>query len=230
MVPGGLVQLTEAPPQGLQFGFVQGPPRPPMMYPLATPPLQPISTAGHPAVSVPVNLCGPTQPCPLPPTIVPQPIRNPGSALLLPRPPQPRPQFLLPYKGVVQVDPAAPPSLRREVLQFDPALMFLEPPAAVCDWLSGRGGVVVPGVGVALPYLPPFVSSLNTLSALLRSKKSLISSSSQLLSQGSAPPPPSTTPGPTPTPDLPDSTSDVRPGDQPGNAHLSIYDQHTPVY
>uniref|UniRef100_A0A8C2WHP3 snRNA-activating protein complex subunit 4 n=1 Tax=Cyclopterus lumpus TaxID=8103 RepID=A0A8C2WHP3_CYCLU len=109
------------------------------------------------AVSVPVH----------PFTTLPilQPGSNPGPSPLPSCPPQPQPRLFMPYKGTVRVEPAAPP-----LLQFDPSLMFRESQEAVCDWLSGRGGVVVPGIAASLPYLPPFVSSLNTLSALLRSK------------------------------------------------------------
>uniref|UniRef100_A0A8C9Y300 snRNA-activating protein complex subunit 4 n=1 Tax=Sander lucioperca TaxID=283035 RepID=A0A8C9Y300_SANLU len=152
-----------------------------------TPALQ--FTAGSPqfttpqpttAVSVPVNHPFMNQPHllparptsafrPHPPAFILQPVSNP-------RLPPPPPKLFLPYKGTVTADPTAPPPLRREALKFDPSLMFLEPQDAVQDWLSGQGGVVVPGLSVALPYLPPFVSSLSTLSALLRAKKSLTKS------------------------------------------------------
>uniref|UniRef100_A0A3Q4BZ02 Small nuclear RNA activating complex, polypeptide 4 n=1 Tax=Mola mola TaxID=94237 RepID=A0A3Q4BZ02_MOLML len=107
---------------------------------------------------------------------------NPGSYRLARSTPPSPPKLFLPYKGTVRADPAAPPPLRREALKFDPSLMFLESPLAVCDWLSGRRGVQVLGAGVALPYLPPFVSSLSTLSALLRAKTALTKSALQLLS------------------------------------------------
>lgn len=114
----------------------------------------------------------------------------------------------------------APPSFRKEALQFDPSLMFLESQEEVCDWLSGRGGVVVPGVAVALPYLPPFVSTLSTLSALLAAKKSLTNASLQLLRRGCEPRCPQATPTPqgqakeTPghPPDLPDPKGSEKQG------------------
>lgn len=95
-------------------------------------------------------------------------------------------------------------------LNFDPSLIFSHSHGAVGDWLSDRRGVVVPGVDVALPYLPPFVSNLNTLSVLLHAKNSLTKSSLRLLSQGFEPRHPQTKPKPhsnttvpTQPPDLP---------------------------
>ena len=209
MTPGGLLQLVEVPPQGLKLAFI---PSFPAMSPL--PSIAPERTA------VPVQP-GQIQPHPLPaPAFILRAVPNPASSA------QPPPKFMLPYKGVVRVDPAAPPPLRREALQFDPALMFLESRAAVCDWLGGRGGVVVPGVGVALPYLPPFVSSLSMLSALLCAKKCLTVSSIKLLSEASEPRCPLTAASPDSSTketssqplDLPDSTSDLQPAtDQSGN-------------
>lgn len=61
--------------------------------------------------------------------------------------------------------------------------MFLESQEVVKDWLSGKGGVSAPEVGVAVPYLPPFVSNLRMLSALLCAKKSLTESALQLLGE-----------------------------------------------
>ncbi|XP_068166770.1 snRNA-activating protein complex subunit 4 [Antennarius striatus] len=131
------------------------------------------------------------------------------------------------------------PALKKETLQFDTALMFLEPPVEVCHWLSGRGGVILPGAQVALPYLPPFASTLNTFSALLAAKKSLTKSSLQLLCKESKPRRPNTTPTPKTTPtsththtdqptettkqpaDQPDSTADPRPAEKPASSVLS---------
>ena len=202
--------MVEVPPQGLKLAFI---PSFPAMSPL--PSIAPERTA------VPVQP-GQIQPHPLPaPAFILRAVPNPASSA------QPPPKFMLPYKGVVRVDPAAPPPLRREALQFDPALMFLESRAAVCDWLGGRGGVVVPGVGVALPYLPPFVSSLSMLSALLCAKKCLTVSSIKLLSEASEPRCPLTAASPDSSTketssqplDLPDSTSDLQPAtDQSGNS------------
>ncbi|XP_029366374.1 snRNA-activating protein complex subunit 4 [Echeneis naucrates] len=228
---GGLAQLAQTVPQSLQLALVPGsscPSRPVnvISQPSATPPLQLVSTGQqtsakrHIARSVPVKI----QPRPplippmskaCPPTLVLQPVPNPRP-LSSPIPScltQPPPELLLPYEAAIQGYP-----LRREALQFDSSLMFQEPQSMVCDWLSGQNGVSIPGLGVALPYLPPFVSNLSTLRVLLRAKKSLIRSSVQLLSRDFKPQPPTAQPGPdTGTdktsgapPDLPDSTSDPR--------------------
>lgn len=111
---------------------------------------------------------------------------------------------LLPYK--IKSDATMPPPLRREALQFDPALIFLEPQEAVRDWLSGRGGVQLPGGGVSLPYLPPLVSSLSALSALLCLQRSLTRLSLQLLA---GPHPPTTA---NQHAELSDCTPDSTPG------------------
>ncbi|KAM9858669.1 snRNA-activating protein complex subunit 4 [Aulostomus maculatus] len=224
MTPGGLVQLTQAQPQhgptalmpssSLAPGaLLTQPPALPTL-PLPIDPVGPHKTA---TMTVPVNQNQPQHPArlmcpslPLPLTCVPQ---------ILPKTP-------LPNKCcTVTVDQAAAPPLRREAVKFEPSLMFLESPAEIHDWLSGQRGVKVSGL--ALPYLPPFVSSLNTLSALLRAKKSLTKTSVQLMSPSAAPWRPcpgassaarqTCSPLPTP-PDLSDSTSDSR-GGTPALSH-----------
>ncbi|XP_060928364.1 snRNA-activating protein complex subunit 4 [Limanda limanda] len=163
-------------------------------------------------------------------------VLTPGGMVQLALAPPPRhqqalvPDPTLPPPPAIRADEASPSALRRAGLQFNPSLMFLEPQEAVCDWLSGRRGVVVPGAGVALPYLPPFVSTLATLRALLQARNSLTKSSLQLLRQDSEPRrrqtrtasasrsenPPSQRPA-----DLPDSTSDLRPAAPPAHAPLT---------
>ncbi|XP_034721165.1 snRNA-activating protein complex subunit 4-like [Etheostoma cragini] len=228
MTPGGLVQLKEGtlPPNARLLAspgnVLNHPVTPALRFTAGSPQFTTPQTIA--AVSVPVNRPFMNQPRlipapptsafrPIPPAFIRQPVSNP-------RLPPPPPKVFLPYKGTVTPDPTAPPPLRREALQFDPSLMFLEPQDAVQDWLSGQGGVVVPGLSVSLPYLPPFVSSLSTLSALLRAKKSLTMSVLKLLRRGPQPQrphkpgsrPEGTT---TPSPDLPDSTSDLRPAGDP---------------
>ncbi|XP_062310045.1 snRNA-activating protein complex subunit 4 [Osmerus eperlanus] len=82
--------------------------------------------------------------------------------------------------NVIIVD-ATEPSFKPEPLRFDPSLILTEEPAQVIEWLTGKTGVVLPKLEVALPYLPPFSSNLASLSALLRHKKSLTTSALQLL-------------------------------------------------
>lgn len=154
MTTAGLVQLAPAPPPGM-VQLTQAPPS--GLALIQSSPLPP-----QPEISPQMFLT-------LPPHTAALPVRNPSAILTLP------------YRGVVKVDSAKAPLLRREALQFDPSLIFPEPLEAVRDWLSGRGGVVVPGARVALPYMPPFVGSLSTLTALLRSMKSLKMTSLQLL-------------------------------------------------
>ncbi|KAJ3603877.1 hypothetical protein NHX12_028618 [Muraenolepis orangiensis] len=79
-----------------------------------------------------------------------------------------------------RVGAAPPPPLRRETLH---------PAGEVQRWLSGAGGVTVPGLGVALPYLPPFVSSLDTLHALMSVKEGLEETAFQLLTPAVTPDP-----------------------------------------
>ncbi|KAL6115041.1 snapc4 [Pungitius sinensis] len=172
MTPRGLVQLAQAPPQGLQLALVPS-------APLPAPPGQLIRHTLFPPSGSVLNQLRPLTASPLR-----QPISHPSTPPSPPCRSRPPPKLLIPNKGAVGVKPAAPPFLRREALQFDPSLMFLETPEAVRDWLSGRGGVAVGGGAGLLPYLPPCVSSLNTLSALLRAKRVLTSSSLQLLREG----------------------------------------------
>ncbi|KAK2838235.1 hypothetical protein Q5P01_015447 [Channa striata] len=231
MTPGGMVQLAEAPTRGMQLATVPGaplliPPVHTLNPPLATPPVRvpssdwPLVAPSPPAVTVPVNVQKQSLSCPskpLPPTYVLQPVPNSLSSAAPSCLPKPALKLVLPSNNsTVTADTTGPPPPRKEAPQFDPSLMFLEPQEEVCDWLSGRGGVVVPRADVALPYLPPFVSSLNTLSLLLRAKKSLTQSSLQLLqSQQSEPQHPQNEPSTDktscqPLPELPDSTSDLR--------------------
>ncbi|XP_031590769.1 snRNA-activating protein complex subunit 4 [Oreochromis aureus] len=243
MTPTGLVQLAQAPPQGLEMAVINTvPPSPgsslnqytaPSPVQLATRGLRPIAPK---LSSVPVPITLPNQPHPLPEP----PICNPKPLAL----PSVQPSDLdhghysLPFcpplsstnfspRGTVRVDAPQSRPLRKEVLEIDPSLMFLEPPAAINDWLSGSGGVVIPGMSLSLPYLPPFVSNLSTLSGLLCAKKSLTRSSLQLVREGNKSRWPQTNskpdsstktgynePPPQPPPDLPDSTSDITPAEK----------------
>ncbi|KAJ8005929.1 hypothetical protein DPEC_G00122990 [Dallia pectoralis] len=74
------------------------------------------------------------------------------------------------------------PRRKKETIQFDPHLMFTEDPAQVRKWASGTNGVSLPGLGITLPYLPPFVSNLDTLSSLLKCKTMLTGNAKLILS------------------------------------------------
>uniref|UniRef100_A0A3Q0RRR9 Small nuclear RNA activating complex, polypeptide 4 n=1 Tax=Amphilophus citrinellus TaxID=61819 RepID=A0A3Q0RRR9_AMPCI len=149
----------------------QSPPPPHVQFP--TRGLRPLAPKPSP-VPVPINLLNLNQSHPLlaPPSV--QSTVQDHGCYSLPFCPQ-LSSTSFSRRGTVKVDPPEPRPFRKVMLQIDPSLMFLEPQASVHDWLSGSGGVVVPGEGEALPYLPPFVSNLSTLSALLRAKKSLLS-------------------------------------------------------
>uniref|UniRef100_A0A8C4Z1S9 snRNA-activating protein complex subunit 4 n=1 Tax=Gadus morhua TaxID=8049 RepID=A0A8C4Z1S9_GADMO len=138
---------------------------PPATVSTAVPPPS-VPTAVRPAV---VSTCpAPLSPHPqgLPPSPRPQWRQvAPGPAGLLARP--------FPVSVPCHSSAVAPAPLRREALQFDPALMFCEPADEVQLWMRGAGGLKAPGLSVALPYLPPFVASLDSLHALLASKEYL---------------------------------------------------------
>ncbi|XP_020345109.1 snRNA-activating protein complex subunit 4 [Oncorhynchus kisutch] len=120
-------------------------------------------------------------------TVISAPIRpqtGPPQALVLNVPPGSLPaSFPQGALRIVQLNhpKSVPPPRNPELMQFDPNLMFMEDPAQVREWLSGKRGVALPDLGVTLPYLPPFVSSLNTLSGLLKCKKTLAVRAMQLL-------------------------------------------------
>lgn len=116
------------------------------------------------------------------------------------------PPPLAPPPLVFMAAPAVAPPLQRKP-SFDPSLMFLQSAAAVGGWLGGRRGLLASRGGVALPYLPPFGSSLAALAVLLRAKSSLTKAALRLFRQGleprrsrSKPPGPSSTPGQRPEP------------------------------
>lgn len=137
----------------------------------------------HPATAGPqpayLKVSPPLKPTPLPSRSILHPVQIPASPPLVFTTPSHHKKMPLHFK-----------------LNFDPSLIFSHSHGAVGDWLSDRRGVVVPGVDVALPYLPPFVSSLTTLSVLLQAKNSLTKSSLRLLSQGLEPRHPQTKPKP----------------------------------
>ncbi|XP_061116595.1 snRNA-activating protein complex subunit 4-like isoform X2 [Conger conger] len=85
--------------------------------------------------------------------------------------------------------PATKPALSvsprpEQTLSIDPGLISAEDASHVAEWMRGKGGVKLPPLDVTLPYLPPFVSSLSTLMALLKCKSHLERCASSLLSSG----------------------------------------------
>uniref|UniRef100_A0A4W5QDY7 Small nuclear RNA activating complex, polypeptide 4 n=1 Tax=Hucho hucho TaxID=62062 RepID=A0A4W5QDY7_9TELE len=140
---------------------------------MTNPVLQTVATTGpqlnavSPVLSVPMN------------TVISAPIRpqtGPPQAFVHNVPPGSLPASFPPGAfRIVQLYPPkrVPPPRNPELIQFDPNLMFMEDPAQVSEWLNGKNGVALPELDVTLPYLPPFVSSLNTLSSLLKCKTTL---------------------------------------------------------
>ncbi|NXN31519.1 SNPC4 protein, partial [Nycticryphes semicollaris] len=69
--------------------------------------------------------------------------------------------------------PAQPTTSSAEKNLLDFNLISLEDEGAVKEWLSGKQGVQVPSLQTRLPYLPPFLCNLKTLSKLLLQKAAL---------------------------------------------------------
>lgn len=81
--------------------------------------------------------------------------------------------------------PPGPPNAstaKANKISVDLNLMFQEDEALVKEWLRGKGGVRLPKLNVALPYLPPSVFNLTALLQLLGQKKSLEEKASILVS------------------------------------------------
>ncbi|NWQ60047.1 SNPC4 protein, partial [Neopipo cinnamomea] len=70
-------------------------------------------------------------------------------------------------------------SAERNLLDF--SLISLEDEGLVREWLSGKQGVQVPSLQTRLPYLPPFLCNIKTLSKLLLQKAALEEQASSLL-------------------------------------------------
>lgn len=199
MTPAGFVQMAQ--PQALTV--LKGPPCLPSPGRSSGSPLPPTAqSAGLKAAFVSAHLSPvkPIQHSPSPPLLL-----NQNSPSLL--------QSTPPHKGVINAQSGLASPLRSKGVSFDPSLIFQEPHENIQDWLSGRGGV--PAGRVALPYLPPFVSSLNMMAALLRAKKSLTQSSLELVHERPKPrqPPAQSRPDPVgrstrPPLFMSDSTSD----------------------
>ncbi|XP_007475376.1 snRNA-activating protein complex subunit 4 isoform X3 [Monodelphis domestica] len=68
---------------------------------------------------------------------------------------------------------------------LDLNLLSLENEASIREWLKGKQGVCLPPLQSTLPYLPPFLCNLKTLSGLLLQKKSLEQKAVTIVAQGS---------------------------------------------
>ncbi|XP_009956440.1 PREDICTED: snRNA-activating protein complex subunit 4, partial [Leptosomus discolor] len=69
--------------------------------------------------------------------------------------------------------PPQPTTSSAEKNQLDFSLISLEDEGLVKEWLNGKRGVQVPSLQTRLPYLPPFLCNLKTLSKLLLQKAAL---------------------------------------------------------
>ncbi|NWT95186.1 SNPC4 protein, partial [Urocynchramus pylzowi] len=77
--------------------------------------------------------------------------------------------------------PPQPSTSRAEKNLLDFSLISLEDQGLVKEWLSGKQGVQVPSLQTRLPYLPPFLCSIKTLSKLLLQKTALEERAASLL-------------------------------------------------
>ncbi|NWH27273.1 SNPC4 protein, partial [Grus americana] len=69
--------------------------------------------------------------------------------------------------------PPQPTTSSAEKNPLDFSLISLEDEGLVKEWLNGKQGVQVPSLQTRLPYLPPFLCNLKTLSKLLLQKAAL---------------------------------------------------------
>ncbi|NXQ66709.1 SNPC4 protein, partial [Quiscalus mexicanus] len=82
--------------------------------------------------------------------------------------------------------PPQPSTSHAQKNLLDFSLISLEDQGLVKEWLSGKKGVQVPPLQTRLPYLPPFLCSIKTLSRLLLQKAALeVQAASLLASEAS---------------------------------------------
>ncbi|NWW63015.1 SNPC4 protein, partial [Ifrita kowaldi] len=77
--------------------------------------------------------------------------------------------------------PPQPSTSSAEKNLLDFSLISLEDEGLVKEWLSGKRGVQVPSLQTRLPYLPPFLCTIKTLSKLLVQKAALEEQAASLL-------------------------------------------------
>ncbi|NWV36247.1 SNPC4 protein, partial [Grantiella picta] len=77
--------------------------------------------------------------------------------------------------------PPQPSTSSAEKNLLDFSLISLEDEGLVKEWLSGKQGVQVPSLQTRLPYLPPFLGNIKTLSKLLVQKAALEEQAASLL-------------------------------------------------
>ncbi|NWZ31979.1 SNPC4 protein, partial [Asarcornis scutulata] len=103
-----------------------------------------------------------------PPNNIPKNSEGFAARVLKPRPIASKPPATQPAGG-----PPQPTTSSAGKTQLDFSLISLEDEELVKEWLSGEQGVQVPPLQTRLPYFPPFLCNLKTLSRLLLQKAAL---------------------------------------------------------
>ncbi|XP_032056272.1 snRNA-activating protein complex subunit 4 [Aythya fuligula] len=126
----------------------------------------PNASSSNPAVITEGAVLQPRDPAP--PNNVPKNSDGFAARVLKPRPIASKPPAAQPA-GV----PPQPTTSSAGKTQLDFSLISLEDEDVVKEWLSGEQGVQVPPLQTRLPYFPPFLCNLKTLSRLLLQKAAL---------------------------------------------------------
>ncbi|XP_035197663.1 snRNA-activating protein complex subunit 4 [Oxyura jamaicensis] len=113
---------------------------------------------------------------PVPPDSVPRNSEGFAAQVLKTRPIASKPPATQPAGGPPQPSTS---SAGKTLLDF--SLISLEDEELVKEWLSGEQGVQVPPLQTRLPYFPPFLCNLKTLSRLLLQKAALEKQAASLL-------------------------------------------------
>ncbi|NXK52236.1 SNPC4 protein, partial [Chauna torquata] len=117
-----------------------------------------------------------TQPSAIPRNNVPRNSEGFAAQALKNRPIASKPPTTQPADG-----PPQPTTSSAEKTLLDFSLISLEDEELVKEWLSGKQGVQVPPLQTRLPYFPPFLCNLKTLSKLLLQKAALEEQAASLL-------------------------------------------------
>ncbi|KAI6076061.1 SnRNA-activating protein complex subunit 4 isoform X2 [Aix galericulata] len=126
----------------------------------------PNTSSSNPAVVTEGAVLQPRDPAP--PNNVPKNSEGFAARVLKPRPIASKPPATQPAGG-----PPQPTTSSAGKTQLDFSLISLEGKELVKEWLSGEQGVQVPPLQTRLPYFPPFLCNLKTLSRLLLQKAAL---------------------------------------------------------
>uniref|UniRef100_U3IIX8 snRNA-activating protein complex subunit 4 n=1 Tax=Anas platyrhynchos platyrhynchos TaxID=8840 RepID=U3IIX8_ANAPP len=126
----------------------------------------PNASSSNPAIVTEGAVLQPRDPAP--PNNVPKNSEGFAARVLKPRPIASKPPATQPAGG-----PPQPTTSSAGKTQLDFSLISLEDEEVVKEWLSGEQGVQVPPLQTRLPYFPPFLCNLKTLSRLLLQKAAL---------------------------------------------------------